>query len=117
MRPPTGAGVNDDDIPYLVTELMVRGSLATLLKDHAVPLTWDVRVRFAFDIAEGIAGESAAAQCATSAAAAVLGCCGARGIHPAPPPPPRRGGRAIRGSFSPLPSALPTLCLNAPPSP
>lgn len=49
-----GAGLNSEQRPYLVTELMTRGSLKTILWDTAQSLDWPVRLRFANDIALGM---------------------------------------------------------------
>lgn len=46
-----GGGVNSDANPYLVTELMERGCLKSLLHDLAKPITWTHRLVFASDIA------------------------------------------------------------------
>jgi serine/threonine protein kinase len=48
-----GAGVNSNDHPFLVTELMVNGSLRRLL-DSSEPITWSQRFTFARDIASGM---------------------------------------------------------------
>jgi serine/threonine protein kinase len=49
-----GAGVNSDDQAYLVTELMVNGSLKYILRDRTKPLLWSLRIQIAADIAAGM---------------------------------------------------------------
>lgn len=48
-----GAGVDQNSRAFLVMELM-DGSLKDLLRDHAVAISWDIRVRFAADISRGM---------------------------------------------------------------
>lgn len=48
-----GAGVNRSGHPFLVTELMIKGSLRRLL-DSADSITWPQRWAFAQDIAAGM---------------------------------------------------------------
>lgn len=49
-----GAGVDGARRAFLVTELMQRGSLKSLLLDLSQELSWGIRVRFASDIAQGM---------------------------------------------------------------
>jgi serine/threonine protein kinase len=49
-----GAGVNQHERPYLVTELMPMGSLRSLLVDGRRKLRWAARLQFISDIAEGM---------------------------------------------------------------
>lgn len=50
-----GAGVNAQNHPFIVTEIMSNGSLKRLLHDHSHALSWEVRIRMARDIAMGMA--------------------------------------------------------------
>eukprot|EP00053_Salpingoeca_punica_P019893 m.204232 g.204232 ORF g.204232 m.204232 type:complete len:634 (-) comp17743_c0_seq6:1109-3010(-) len=47
-----GAGFFHDHVPFLVTELVERGSLASVLRNTS--LSWHIRLGFAFDAANGI---------------------------------------------------------------
>eukprot|EP00037_Helgoeca_nana_P023872 m.248964 g.248964 ORF g.248964 m.248964 type:complete len:1003 (+) comp26476_c1_seq17:3-3011(+) len=49
-----GAGVYSDNRAFIVTELMARGSLRSLLDQPEVDLPWSTRVTFARDIAKGM---------------------------------------------------------------
>eukprot|EP00041_Stephanoeca_diplocostata_P022491 m.537673 g.537673 ORF g.537673 m.537673 type:complete len:234 (+) comp22077_c0_seq26:2744-3445(+) len=49
-----GAGVTSDGLAFLVVELMVGGSLRTLLHNLACTLTWEDKFRFALDTARGM---------------------------------------------------------------
>eukprot|EP00035_Acanthoeca_spectabilis_P000686 m.74928 g.74928 ORF g.74928 m.74928 type:complete len:1145 (-) comp10359_c0_seq1:117-3551(-) len=49
-----GAGVNVEGSTFLVTELMIQGSLKALLRDTNRSLGWTDRVQFAGDIAAGM---------------------------------------------------------------
>ena len=50
-----GSGINSESMAFLVTELMTRGSLADLLRDHTMALPWvPTRLQFASDIAAGM---------------------------------------------------------------
>lgn len=50
-----GAGIRSEGgFPYLVTELMVKGSLKTLLRSKGTTLSWQVRLQFAADAAGGL---------------------------------------------------------------
>lgn len=49
-----GAGVNAQGHAYLVTELMSKGALKSLLRDTSLVLDWDLKLRFAADIASGM---------------------------------------------------------------
>eukprot|EP00035_Acanthoeca_spectabilis_P010582 m.187131 g.187131 ORF g.187131 m.187131 type:complete len:1037 (+) comp15068_c0_seq7:243-3353(+) len=49
-----GGMESDSSHAFLVTELMSRGSLKSLLRDHSVPLRWAERLQFAVDAAVGM---------------------------------------------------------------
>jgi serine/threonine protein kinase len=54
-----GAGINTEGLPFLllpflVTELMARGSLKALLRNRTLELTWETRLRMAKDAASGV---------------------------------------------------------------
>lgn len=48
-----GCGTDITGIPFLVVELMSRGSLQQVLADDTVSLTLDMKTRFALDAAKG----------------------------------------------------------------
>ena len=50
-----GAGIRSEGgFPYLVTELMAKGSLKTLLRSKTTKLSWTVRLQFAADAVGGL---------------------------------------------------------------
>ena len=51
-----GAGVFEDGTPFLVTELLERGSLSAVL-ENAPKIAWSQKLGFARDIANGEWGE------------------------------------------------------------
>lgn len=48
-----GAGIKSDNTPFLVVELMTKGSMGKLIKNESVP--WSTRRRFALEVAQGMA--------------------------------------------------------------
>eukprot|EP00039_Didymoeca_costata_P021910 m.345741 g.345741 ORF g.345741 m.345741 type:complete len:1174 (+) comp27133_c0_seq1:188-3709(+) len=49
-----GAGKDDRDVPFIVTEFMHGGSLRSLLEDRQRELSWDRRLQISCDIATGM---------------------------------------------------------------
>lgn len=49
-----GAGINTDNLAFLVTELMPNGTLRGKLLNHDITLPWQDRLRFVGDIAAGV---------------------------------------------------------------